>query len=282
VPSSASPPASPAPKTLKLFTGAFVRSESGRTAPLVTTSGRRFAVSVASRKDVRDMVRTAVAAQRRWADATPYLRGQVLYRVAEMLAGRADEFDAIAADTGAPAGAPGASAAADLVVSYAGWSDKMGLVLGGIPPVPGFSVTTTPVAAGPSGHWCPSGVSLADVVHAVAAPLAAGNAVVVLADPSAALLLATFAEVLATADVPSGTVALAPGSSEAVATLAGATDIRCLDVTAHPDRASLESAAAESLTRCAPALASTADPATQLRRLRTQVDYQTTWQPAAP
>lgn len=265
-------------KTYKMFTGSFVRSESGRTrrVPVGNTAAE---VCVASRKDVRDMVRNAASAASSWSSATPYLRGQVTYRMAEMLAGRTRELAALAAAVGLD---DTAAAAVDSLVHFAGWSDKLGVVLGGTPDVPGFGVTTAPVAVGVAGVWLPDGSSLVEIVDAIAPAVAVGNAVVVLCDPATAVLASVFAEVVATSDVPAGVVSLAgAATTEPVATLAGATEVRCLDVTGHPERVNLEQLAAESVTRCRPTALASPVSDRPLDALRHHIDYRTVWVPEA-
>lgn len=263
------------PKTIKMFTsGGFNRSESGRTASLVAASGQTFDVSVASRKDVRDMVRITGSKSASWAATAPYLRGQILYRVAEMLAGRQAEFMELESAFFTESTI---SESLDVLLCYAGWADKTGLIFGTTPDVPGHSVSTSPVPLGASGFYIDS--SLADVVHAIGASLASGNACIVLVPPALGPLVATFGEVLATSDVPAGVVQLAAADQvEAVVTLAGATEIRSLDVVCHPQRTELESLAAQSLTRCATQTTS-ASTDREFRAIRRQLDYRTVWVP---
>ena len=227
-------------KTYKLFIGgAFPRSESGRTY-LVDGDN----VALASRKDVRDAVTAARKAQPGWAGATAYNRGQVLYRVAEMLEARRAEFAAL----GVPSGE--VDAAIDRWVWYAGWSDKIAQVAGNANPVAGpFFNLSAPEPTGVVGVVAPP--SFLGLVSVVAPAIVTGNTVVVLATtPQAAI---TLAEVLATADVPGGVVNILTGRpAETAPWLASHDDVNALDLTGIDDpelAAELERAASGSLKR---------------------------------
>ena len=248
------------PKTYKLFIGGkFPRSESGRTTEVTSPAGSFVAnVAKASRKDARDAVVAARAAWSGWSGASAYNRGQVLYRVAEMLEGRLEQFVAeIVESTGAkPAEARiEVSAAIDCLVWHAGWTDKFAQVHGGANPVAGpFFNLSVPESTGVVALVAPSiaGSSLLGLVSSVAPALTTGNAVVVLASELAPCAAMTFAEVLATSDVPGGVVNILTGSVDEVAPwLASHADVNAIDLTgAGRDIAvECERAAAETLMR---------------------------------
>lgn len=271
--------ASATPKTPKLFlNGVFTRSESGRTVAVTLVDESVVEVAVASRKDIRDAVRAGGSAADRWAATGPYLRGQILYRLGEMLAARSEEFDALAAACGLE---QTASEAVDMAIGCAGWCDKLGLVLGSAPDIPGHSVATAVRPLGLSVTWLSSDKSLVDLVGAIATALAGGNATLVLAEGAVGLLATSLAEVVATADVPVGVVQLATVTGlEAVATAAGATEVQALDVVGHTQRAVLETAAAQSLTRCrSDRRRVSVEAGDTLAGIRWQVGYTTTWAP---
>jgi acyl-CoA reductase-like NAD-dependent aldehyde dehydrogenase len=227
-------------KTYKLFIGgAFPRSESGR---VYLVDGDN--VALASRKDARDAVTAARKAQPKWAGATAYNRGQVLYRVAEMLEARRAEFVAL----GVPAAE--VDAAIDRWVWYAGWSDKIAQVHGSANPVAGpyFNISA-PEPTGVVGVVAPA--SFLGLVSVVAPAIVTGNTVVVLTPaPQAAI---TLAEVLATSDVPGGVVNILTGDpAETAPWLASHDDVNGLDLTGVTDATlgtDLERAAAGSLKR---------------------------------
>ncbi|MGH3486683.1 MAG: aldehyde dehydrogenase family protein, partial [Actinopolymorphaceae bacterium] len=201
-------------KTYKLFVGgAFPRSESGRSYAVHGAGGRFVAnAALASRKDARDAVVAARKAFGGWSGATAYNRGQILYRIAEMLDGRRHQF---VAEVAAGEGLDTAGAAAqvdesiDRWVSYAGWSDKIAQVIGGTNPVAGpyfdFSV---PEPTGVVALIAPADSSLLGLVSVVAPVIVTGNTCVVLAAERTPLPAITLAEVLATSDLPGGVVNL--------------------------------------------------------------------------
>lgn len=229
------------PKTYKLaIGGAFPRSESGRTYPVTTPKGAFLAnAALASRKDARDAVVAARAAQARWAAATAYNRGQVLYRIAELLEGRRDQFVAeIRATEGASAAAAArqVDAAIDSWVWYSGWCDKFAQVAGAGNAVAGpFFNLSVPEPTGVVAAVAPQGVaggSLLGAVAVTAPAIASGNTVIVLADESRPLSAISLAEVLATSDVPGGVVNVLTGSpAELVPWLAAHADVNALDLT---------------------------------------------------
>ncbi|ASW56722.1 aldehyde dehydrogenase family protein [Plantactinospora sp. KBS50] len=231
-------------KTYKLFIGGkFPRSESGRSYLVADTN-----VALASRKDVRDAVLAARAAVKGWSGATAYNRGQILYRVAEMLEGRRDQFVGL----GVPADE--VDAAIDRWVWYAGWSDKLAQVYGGANPVAGpYFNLSAPEPSGVVGVVAPAEPSLLGLVSVIAPAIVAGNTVVVLVGESAPLPAVTLAEVLATSDLPGGVVNLLTGRpAETAPWLAGHMDVNALDLAGAVDpdlAADLEIRAAENLKR---------------------------------
>ncbi|MEY4319494.1 MAG: hypothetical protein RL378_598 [Actinomycetota bacterium] len=248
------------PKTYKLFIGGkFPRSESGRTTEVSSPAGTFIAnVARASRKDARDAVVAARAAWAGWTGASAYNRGQVLYRVAEMLEGRHDQFVAeIVESTGVTAADARreVTAAIDCLVWHAGWTDKFAQVHGGANPVAGpFFNLSVPESTGVVALVAPStaGSSLLGLVSSIAPALTTGNAVVVLASELAPCAAMTFAEVLATSDVPGGVVNILTGSVVEVAPwLASHSDVNAIDLTgaAREIAVECERAAAETLMR---------------------------------
>jgi acyl-CoA reductase-like NAD-dependent aldehyde dehydrogenase len=259
-------------KTYKLFIGgAFPRSESGRTY-LVDGDN----VALASRKDARDAVLAARKAQPKWAGATAYNRGQVVYRVAEMVESRRAEFTAL----GVPADE--VDAAVDRLVWYAGWSDKIAQVAGGANPVAGpFFNLSAPEPTGVVGVVAPA--PLLGLVSVIARAVVTGNTVVVLAaGPQVAV---TLAEVLATADVPGGVVNILTGRpAETAPWLASHDDVNALDLTGVDDAAlatELERAAAGTLKRVlrrsADGIDFTADPG--VGSMTAFLEIKTVWHP---
>jgi acyl-CoA reductase-like NAD-dependent aldehyde dehydrogenase len=204
------------PKTYKLFIGGkFPRTESGRILEVRGVKGELLAnASRASRKDFRNSVVAARKAQPGWAKSSAYLKGQILYRVAEMLDGRKAQFVEELAAEGVKSAAQDVAGAIDLLVHYAGWSDKYQALFSTVNPVasPHFNFSV-PEPSGVVGVVAPSDGSLAGLVSALAPVLVGGNAVVLLA--SAGLRSAiSFAEVLATSDVPGGVVNILTGRRE--------------------------------------------------------------------
>jgi acyl-CoA reductase-like NAD-dependent aldehyde dehydrogenase len=245
-------------KTYKLFVGgAFPRSESGRSYPVLSKSGDLIAYAAkASRKDLRDAVVAARGAFGGWSGATAYNRGQVLYRVAEMMEGRAAQFAAeVASAEGLRRAKADAvvSAAIDRWVWYAGWSDKVAQVAGGANAVAGpyfnFSV---PEPTGVVVMLAPADSSLLGLVSVLAPVIVTGNTAVVIASESRPLPSVVLAEVLATSDVPAGVVSVLTGSiAELGPVAAGHMDVNAIDLTGAPaaDRVALERAAAGNLKR---------------------------------
>ena len=278
-------------KTYKLYVGgAFPRSESGRTYEVHAADGRFLAnAALASRKDARDAVVAARKAVAGWSGATAYNRGQVLYRVAEMLEGRRAQFVAEVAEAEglapAEAGAQ-VDAAVDRWVWYAGWSDKIAQVHGSSNPVAGpyfdFSV---PEPTGVVAIVAPAAPSLLGLVSVVAPAVVGGNAVVVVASENAPLPAITLSEVLATSDLPGGVVNLLTGRPAEIAPwLASHMDVNALDLAGVADAelaTELEAAAADNLKRVVRPPRSepdwTADPG--LDRMLAFLETKTVWHP---
>ena len=245
-------------KTYKLFIGgAFPRSESGRSYVVTSATGDFLAnAALGSRKDVRDAVRAARAAVAGWSGATAYNRGQVLYRIAEMLEGRRDQFVAeVRAGEGLDRAAAErvVDAAIDRWVWYAGWSDKIAQVYGNANPVAGpYFNLTTPEPTGVVGIVAPNDSSLLGLVSVVAPVVVTGNTAVVLPSVDRPLPAITLAEVLATSDLPAGVINVITGRvAETAPWLASHMDVNGIDLTgAEPELAvELEVAAAENLKR---------------------------------
>ena len=232
----------PVRKTYKLYIGgAFPRSESGRT---YEADGQN--VARASRKDLRDAVRAARQAQAKWAGATAYNRGQVLYRIAEMMESRAADL----AD--ACSGRKEVDAAIDRWVWYAGWADKLAQVIGSSNPVAGpYFNFTIPEPTGVVGILAPDEPPLLGLVSRIAPAIVGGNAVVAVASEPQPLAAVELAEALATSDVPGGVVNVLTGHrSELAPWLASHMDVNAIDLTGADGLApDLERAAAENVKR---------------------------------
>jgi len=232
----------PIKKTYKLFIGgAFPRSESGRT---YEAEGQN--VARASRKDVRDAVAAARAAQPKWGSATAYNRGQVLYRIAEMIEARVPEFAELCS------GKDEVHRAIDRWVWYAGFADKLAQVIGSANPVAGpYFNFTIPEPTGVVATIAPDEPALLGLVSRIAPALTGGNAVVAVASEERPLAAIELAEALATSDVPGGVVNLLTGyRAELAPWLASHMDVNAIDLTGAdglgPD---LERAAAENVKR---------------------------------
>jgi acyl-CoA reductase-like NAD-dependent aldehyde dehydrogenase len=245
----------PVRRTAKLFIGGeFPRSESGRAYEVLSHDGRLLGWAArASRKDLRDAVRAARDAQPGWAGRAPYNRGQILYRVAELMEGRRAQFEAELADAGASDPRRGVDAAIDRWVWYAGWCDKVHQVLGGTNPVaaPYFNFTI-PEPTGVVGIVAPADQALLGLVSRLAPAIVSGNTAVVIASEPSPLPAVTLAEVLATSDVPGGVVNILTGRTrELVPWLAGHMDVNAIDVTGAPGDllAEVETLAAENVKR---------------------------------
>lgn len=276
-------------KTCKLYIGgAFPRSESGRVYPVHDAQGNFLAnAAQASRKDVRDAVSAARKAFGGWSRATAYNRGQVLFRVAEVMEGRREQFvsDVAAAEGISRKQAERlVDASIDRVVWYAGWTDKIASVLGASNPVAGpYFSFSVPEPTGVAGVLAPQDSSLLGLVSVVAPVIAAGNTCVVISSSERALPAITLAEVLATSDVPGGVVNLLTGHAEELGPwLASHADVNALDPTGASEqvRAELAQAAAGTVKRVLPVRGEpewTARPG--LQRLRAFTEVKTVWHP---
>jgi len=275
-------------KTYKLYVGgAFARSESGRHDPVLDHEGSHVAnITRASRKDVRDAVKAARKAQPGWAGKTAYNRGQVLYRAAEALESRGAELAQQAVDLrGAkPAAARDEVAAAvDVLVHYAGWTDKLHAVLGGVNPVAApFLSFSTPEPTGVVGVVAPEEPELLGLVGAIAPALAAGNAVVAICSERWPLAGLDLGEVLAVSDVPAGVVNLLAGRREELATaLGGHRDLNAIvDASGDAELGErLDVLASETVKRVLRIGGGSDAREDSLRRLETLVELKTAWHP---
>jgi acyl-CoA reductase-like NAD-dependent aldehyde dehydrogenase len=247
-------------KTYKLYIGgAFPRSESGRSYLVMATDGSPLANACrASKKDLRDAVRAARGAFTGWSARTAMNRGQVLYRVAELMEGRRDQFvaEVAAAERLTEQGAQTAvDRAIDRWVWYAGWADKIGQVLGSSNPVAAsYFNFTIPEPTGVVGIVAPETSSLLGLVSRLAPAVVSGNSVVVLASEARPLPAITLTEVLATSDVPGGVINVLTGlRRELVPVLAAHVDVDALDLWGVPDamRRDVELTAADDIKRLA-------------------------------
>jgi acyl-CoA reductase-like NAD-dependent aldehyde dehydrogenase len=277
-------------KTYKLYIGgAFPRSESGRSYPVTDAKGAFLAnAAQASRKDARDAVVAARKAFGGWSGATAYNRGQVLYRVAELLEGRRDQFVAeVIASEGVPARRAQSlvDASIDRWVWYAGWTDKIASVLGASNPVAGpYFSFTVPEPTGVVAVLAPQASSLLGLVSVLAPVLASGNTCVVVASQNRPLPAITLSEVLATSDVPGGVVNTLTGrTAELAPWLAAHGDVNALDLTgaAAGQRIDLERAAACTVKRVLRVPATEPDwtAMPDITRLRAFVESKTVWHP---
>jgi len=277
-------------KTYKLYVnGAFPRSESGRTYEVTDTRGHFLANAAwASRKDARDAVVAARGAFGKWSGTTAYNRGQVLYRVAEVMEGRHSQFcEEVAAGEGLSASRARAAvdAAIDRWVWYAGWTDKLAAVLGGANPVAGpYFDFSMPEPTGVVAVLAPQQSSLLGLVSVLAPVLAGGNTAVVVTSRERPLPAVTLAEVLATSDVPAGVVNILTGdAAELGSWLAEHADVDAIDLTGAPvERAmEFEREAAGTVKRVLRAPAAepdwTADPG--LSRMTPFLETKTVWHP---
>jgi acyl-CoA reductase-like NAD-dependent aldehyde dehydrogenase len=276
-------------KTYKLFIGgAFPRSESGRTYAVTAANGDHLAnAALASRKDVRDAVVAARAAVKGWSGTTAYNRGQILYRVAEMLEGRRDQFIAAvrAAEGGSKADAiASVDAAIDRWVWYAGWTDKIAQVYGNANPVAGpFFNLSSPEPTGVVGIVAPPHSSLLGLVSVVAPAIAVGNTVVVLAGDDRPLPSIILAEVMATSDLPGGVVNVLTGHvAETGPHLAAHMDVNAIDLAGVVDAdlaIALEVAAAENLKRVLRPARIDWTAAPGIERMTALLETKTVWHP---
>ncbi|GAA3805535.1 aldehyde dehydrogenase family protein [Nocardioides panacisoli] len=282
-------------KTYKLYIGgAFPRSESGHSYEVQDSRGRFVAnAALASRKDVRDAVVAARKAFGGWAGRTAYNRGQVVYRIAEVMEDRRPQFvDAVRQSEGGTAAQAGrqVDAAIDRLVWYAGWADKITQVVGSQNPVAGpYFNLSSPEPTGVVGLLAPQESSLLGLVSVVAPVVATGNVAVAVSSYARPLPAVTFAEVLATSDVPAGVVNILTGDALALGPwLAAHMDVNAIDLTGLAGLAdgaetatALEVAAADNLKRVRRAPATEpdwlADPG--LDRMTDVLELKTVWHP---
>ncbi|KRB79556.1 aldehyde dehydrogenase [Nocardioides sp. Root190] len=279
-------------KTYKLYIGgAFPRSESGHSYEVTDSLGKFVAnAALASRKDVRDAVVAARKAFGGWSARTAYNRGQVLYRIAEVMEDRRPQFEeAVKQSEGGTAAAARAQvdAAVDRLVWYAGWADKLAQVVGNANPVAGpFFNHSAPEPTGLVGVLAPQSSSLLGLVSVVAPVVVTGNTAVVVSSYDRPLPAVTFAEVLATSDVPGGVINILTGDAAALGPwLAAHMDVNAIDlagVAGSTELAtSLEVAAADNLKRVRRAPAAepdwSADPG--IGAMTAFVETKTVWHP---
>jgi acyl-CoA reductase-like NAD-dependent aldehyde dehydrogenase len=275
-------------KTYKLYIGgAFPRSESGRSYVVNDARGRFVAnASQASRKDARDAVKAARAAFGGWSARTAYNRGQVVYRIAEVLEGRRAQFEEelrVAEGLTAARARAAVDAAVDRLVWYAGWADKIAQVTGSANPVAGpYFNHSAPEPTGVVAVLAPAD-PLLGLVSVVAPVITTGNTAVVLASEPHPLTAITLAEVMATSDVPGGVVNVLTGSVAEVAPwLASHMDVNGLDLTGVEDAAlavDLEAAGAENLKRVRRPAAEDLLATPELTRMTTFLETKTVWHP---
>jgi acyl-CoA reductase-like NAD-dependent aldehyde dehydrogenase len=277
-------------KTYKLFIdGAFPRSESGRTYEVMDAAGTFWANAAwASRKDARDAVIAARKGTQTWSRATAYNRGQVIYRVAEVMEGRRDQ---LIGDIRASEGVGKRSAnqlvdhSIDRVVWYAGWADKYAQVLGNTNPVAGpYFNFSYPEPTGVVAAVAPEDSSVLGLVNVVFASVVTGNAAVVIASNTRPIPAITFAEILATSDVPAGVVNILTGEpAHILPWLATHADVNALDLTGLSDLELAEAVSADAAGTVKrvrppqPHIDWEADPG--LRYLRSFIEIKTVWHP---
>ncbi|MET9570324.1 aldehyde dehydrogenase family protein [Streptomyces virginiae] len=276
-------------KTYKLYVGGkFPRSESGRVYEVSDSKGNWLAnAPLSSRKDARDAVVAARKAFGGWSGATAYNRGQILYRIAEMLEGRREQF---VREVGEAEGLSKSKAAAvvdaavDRWVWYAGWTDKIGQLVGGANPVAGpFFNLSTPEPTGVVTVVAPQDSSFLGLVCVIAPVIATGNTAVVIASEKSPLPALSLGEVLATSDLPGGVVNILSGKADEMGPhLASHQDVNAIDLAgAGPALAKeLEIAAADNLKRVLrpqPVDDWSADPGTS--RMTAFLETKTVWHP---
>ncbi|MGB8939766.1 MAG: aldehyde dehydrogenase family protein [Streptomyces sp.] len=277
-------------KTYKLYVGGkFPRSESGRVYEVTDSKGKWLAnAPLSSRKDARDAVVAARKAQGGWAGKTAYLRGQILYRVAEMLEGRKDQFVREVAEAEGLSKSKAAAvvdAAIDRWVWYAGWTDKIAQIVGGGNPVAGpFFNLSSPEPTGVVTVVAPQKSSFLGLVSVIAPVIATGNTAVVIASEDSPLPALSLGEVLATSDLPGGVVNILSGrTAEITPSLAAHQDVNAIDLAGVEDddvlAKELEVAAADNLKRVVrpQPVDWSADPGTH--RLTAFLETKTVWHP---
>ena len=284
-------PRLPITKTPKCYVGgAFIRSESGRVAALNDAGGKFFAnIPQCTRKDLRNAVEAAAKAGPGWAKRSGYNRGQILYRLAEMIEARGSEMaDAIALGGASDAAATKeVSASIERLIHYAGWADKFAQVLGSVNPVssPHFNFTVTE-PMGIIGVIAPDEAPLLALVSLIAPAIAGGNSVVALASQARPYPAIVLGEMLATSDLPGGVVNILTGQrSEMLPTFATHEHLRALSGVANADeRKQLRLGAAESVRRTRLQKSEDApdwfaDSAQGVHEIRELIDFKTTWHP---
>jgi len=280
----------PVVKTPKVYVGgAFIRSESGRTFPVYDSAGQFVAnVPQCTRKDLRNAVEAAAKAGPGWSARTPYNRGQIIYRLAEMLEARADEMTSVLRQFSpewTTAAEREVSESVDRLVHYAGWADKYEQVLGNANPVaaPFFNFTITePV--GVIGIIASDASPLLGLLTQVAAAIVSGNTIVALASEATPYPAITLGEMLATSDLPGGVVNIITGyKKELIPTFASHTHIRGIDAVATGDDAtSLRRGAADSVKRVKvrqPDIDWSSDRTESVYEIRNFVEFKTVWHP---
>ncbi|MCX4971864.1 MULTISPECIES: aldehyde dehydrogenase family protein [unclassified Streptomyces] len=275
-------------KTYKLYVGGkFPRSESGRVYEVTDSKGKWLAnAPLSSRKDARDAVVAARKAFGGWSGATAYNRGQVLYRVAEMLEGRKDQFVREVADSEGLSKSKAAAvvdAAIDRWVWYAGWTDKIAQVIGGANPVAGpYFNLSTPEPTGVVTVLAPQESSFLGLVSVIAPVIATGNTVIVIASEKSPLPALSLGEVLATSDLPGGVVNVLSGrTAEIAAPLAAHQDVNAIDLAGADDvlAKELEIAAADNLKRVLRPQAVDYSETPGIERLTAFLETKTVWHP---
>ncbi|MEZ7822017.1 MAG: aldehyde dehydrogenase family protein [Candidatus Nanopelagicales bacterium] len=277
-------------KTHKLFVGgAFPRSESGRTYEATNSQGEFLAnVAKASRKDARDAVLAARTGFNSWSKATAYNRGQVLYRIAEVMEGRKDQFISDIQDAEAVSAKKATNQtdqAIDRVLWYAGWADKYAQVLGNTNPVSGpFFNFSIPEPTGVVAAVAPADSSLLGLISVIAPIITSGNSVIVIASTASPIPAITLSECLATSDVIAGNINILTGDpAEIMPSLASHGDVNALDLTGITDpelQKALQIEAAGTVKRVRSAPVNPDWQATpSLSRLRAFTEVKTVWHP---
>jgi len=281
----------PVTKTPKCYVGgAFIRSESARVFPIKDAAGAFFAnIPQCTRKDLRNAVEAAAKAGPAWARRTPYNRGQIIYRLAEMLEARRAEMIEAHTIFGGPPDlvAAAVTTAVDRLIYYAGWADKYEQVLGSVNPVasPHFNFTVTE-PMGVVGVIAPDLPPLLPLLSLIVPAIVSGNTVVALASEKVPYPAIVLGEMLATSDLPGGVVNILTGfRKEIVPTMATHTHLRAVaGVVGAEDRKTLQLGAAESVKRvkllkAEEAINWLADDAQSLYAIRDFVESKTTWHP---
>ncbi|SEE36655.1 Aldehyde dehydrogenase family protein [Streptomyces sp. 3213] len=275
-------------KTYKLYVGGkFPRSESGRVYEVTDSKGKWLAnAPQGSRKDARDAVVAARKAFGGWSGATAYNRGQILYRIAEMLEGRKDQFVREVADAEGLSKSKASvvvDAAIDRWVWYAGWTDKIAQVVGGANPVAGpYFNLSSPEPTGVVTVLAPQESSFLGLISVVAPVIATGNTVIVVASEKSPLPALSLGEVLATSDLPGGVVNVLSGkTAEIAAPLAAHQDVNAIDLAGADDvlAKELEIAAADNLKRVLRPQAVDYNETPGIDRLTAFLETKTVWHP---